>query len=273
MRDVARVIFVAAGLASAAPVFAADLAPPPAPAAPPPVLMPSDWRFEVTLYGWATNLTGNVGVGQFPTSPFFASFGDILDHFQGAFMGAVVARNETFIGGLDVIWSRVGTVVTFDDPSRALFGGGANIKLTSAIVTGFGGLRIPIGSPNLQLYGVLGARYFSETASLTLQGPVGAFPISASATKDWVDPIVGLFANYRIDDKWFVNAAADIGGLGDSATGQGLGAVGYNWTPSISTTLGYRVLYAYERQNNAANGSFRIQQWMYGPFAAIKYSF
>ena len=90
-------------------------------------------------------------------------------------MGAVVARNETFIGGLDVIWSRVGTVATIDDPSRALFGGSADLKLTSAIVTGFGGLRIPIGSPNLQLYGVLGARYFSETASLTLQGRSAPF--------------------------------------------------------------------------------------------------
>jgi hypothetical protein len=33
------------------------------------------------------------------------------------------------------------------------------------------------------------------------------------------------------------------------------------------------VLYAYDKQNNAANGSFRIQHWMYGPFAALKCSF
>ena len=118
-----------------------------------------------------------------------------------------------------------------------------------------------------------GARFFRDTVSLTLTGPVAGFQHSASATKDWIDPLVGAYAHYRIDDKWFVNAEADIGGLDNSATGQGLGAVGYNWTPSIATTLGYRVLYAYEKQNNAAGGSYRLQQWMYGPFAALNFSF
>jgi hypothetical protein len=41
----------------------------------------------------------------------------------------------------------------------------------------------------------------------------------------------------------------------------------------VNSTLGYRVLYGYDEENNAFNGSFRLQQWMYGPFAALKYSF
>jgi hypothetical protein len=32
------------------------------------------------------------------------------------------------------------------------------------------------------------------------------------------------------------------------------------------------VLYTYDKQNTA-NGSFRYQAWMYGPFAAIKFGF
>ena len=274
MRNIARAIVVAICAASAAPVLAADLPttkPPPA-LAPAPV-MPSTWRFELIGYGWATSLAGNTGVGPFPTSPFFASFGDILSHFQGAFMGAAVARNDAFIGGLDLIWSRVGAGQTFTDPSSPLYGVGANVKLTSAIVTGFGGLRIPIGPPNLELYGTLGARYFSNRVSITLKGPVFGFERSTTGDKEWIDPIVGFVARYRIDDKWFVNAQGDIGGLDNSATGQALGAVGYNWTQSISTTLGYRVLYAYDKQNNAGNGSFRLQQWMYGPYVGAQYSF
>ena len=65
--------------------------------------------------------------------------------------------------------------------------------------------------------------------------------------------------------KWSVNGEADIGGLDNSATGQALGSVGYNWTPSIATTFGYRVLYTYEKQNTGFARSFRYQQWMYGP--------
>ena len=57
------------------------------------------------------------------------------------------------------------------------------------------------------------------------------------------------------------------------ATGQVLGSLGYNCTQNISTAVGYRVLYAYDKQNNAGNGSFRFQSWIYGPFAGFKYSF
>jgi hypothetical protein len=275
MRGISRAIWIALGALAAAPALAADLPtkkPPPEPV--PLPALPSTWHFDLTFYAWGTSLAGNAGIRQFPTSPFFASFGDILDHFQGAFTGAAVVRNDTFIGGLDFIWTRVGTAFTFKNPDSPLYGVGTNVKLTSTIVTGFGGLRIPIGPPNLELYGTVGARYFEDGVSITLKGPVFGFQHYTSASKDWIDPVVGLAAHYRIDPKWFVNAQADIGGLDDSATGQALGAIGYNWTPNIASTLGYRVLYTYEKQNNAANnGSFRLQQWIYGPYAAIKFGF
>jgi hypothetical protein len=96
---------------------------------------------------------------------------------------------------------------------------------------------------------------------------------TSTVTKDWADPVAGLAATYRIGGKWFANAYADMGGLSNSATGQALGEVGYNWTPSIATTLGYRVLYVYDKQNNSGNGSFRFQSWIYGPTAGFRYSF
>ena len=76
---------------------------------------------------------------------------------------------------------------------------------------------------------------------------MSGFTHSASKTEDWVNPVAGIYAHYRIDDKWFVNAEGDGGGVTNSATAQGLGAVGYNWTQSIATTLGYRVLYTYDK--------------------------
>ena len=96
-------------------------------------------------------------------------------------MGTIIARNDTFIGGLDLIWTRVGTGETFNEPSSPLFGVGANLRLTASIVTGFGGLRIPVGPPDLSLYGIVGARNFTDTLSVTLQAPVSGFTRSASA--------------------------------------------------------------------------------------------
>ena len=42
---------------------------------------------------------------------------------------------------------------------------------------------------------------------------------------------------------------------------------------NIATTLGYRVLYTYDKQDTGGDRSFRLQQWMYGPYAAIKFGF
>jgi len=273
VRNIGSAIAVAIAIASVAPALAADLPtkkPAPAPA---PVPARSEWRYDLSVYGWALNVTGNAGVGPFPTKPVYASFDDILRHLDGAFFADAHVSNGTFIGGLDFIWARLGTDVTYDNLSRPLlYGTGADLRLNVAFLAGFGGLRIPIGPPNLELYGIGGARYLNEGLSVKLNIPVVGFDASASITKDWADPIVGLVGHYRIDDKWFVNGEADIGGLDNSATGQGLGAVGYNWTQNIATTVGYRVMYAYDKQNTAT-GSFRAQEWLYGLFAAIKFAF
>jgi hypothetical protein len=143
-------------------------------------------------------------------------------------MGRFVARNDTFIGGLDLIWAKVGTGTTFHNPSSPLFGVGADLTLNVALATGFGGVRIPIASPDLSLYGVVGTRYINLGDRLTLRTPVFGFSHTSTITKDWADPVVGLAATYRIGDRWFVNAYGDAGGLSNSATSQGLAEVGYN---------------------------------------------
>jgi hypothetical protein len=270
-------------MVSAAAMFAAGAAPAadlptkkPAPA-PTPVLQPSPWRFEITGYGWASSLAGNAGFGTLPTLPYYASFGKVLEHLQGGLMGSVLARNGAYIVGLDGVWARVGgagTVHVERLPSGAL---GADLTLNQGFVTAFGGLRIPIGPPNLELYGTAGARYMYNGTKLALTTPLG-FSNTQSADKGWVNPVAGFAGHYRFDDRWFMNVLADIGGWSDSATGQALASVGYNWTQNWSTTLGYRVMYNYEKQDTGTNivgepRSFRFQQWMYGPFAGVKYSF
>jgi hypothetical protein len=278
MRAIATSALIAVGIFSTATVFAADLPTKkavPAPIPQPP--LPSTWHFEITGYGWASSVTGNSGFGALPTLPYFARFTTLLEHLQGGLMGAIVARNDTFIVGLDSIWSKIGGGGTIRNQNSALFGGQTDLDLTEGITTGFGGVRIPIGPPNLQLYGTVGFRYIYSGTKLTITGPLG-IGTTQSVYKNWVDPVAGIAGTYRFNDRWFINTLADFGGWSDSATGQGLASVGYNWTPSIATTLGYRVLYIYEKQNTGYNlafepRSFRYQQWMYGPFAGFKYSF
>ncbi len=279
MTGLTKAVFVSVAALAIGAASAADLPTRKPPPVPTPVAEPSPWRFEVTGYGWASSLAGTSGFGGLPSLPYYASFGKVLEHLDGALMGSVLARNGAYIVGLDMLWSRVGGSGTVRLSYGPFNAAGADLTLTEGIATAFGGVRIPIGPPNLEIYGTVGARYMYSGNKLTLNSPVPGFSASTSVNKDWVDPVAGFAAHYRFDDRWFVNVFGDLGGWSDSATGQALASVGYDWTRNWSTTLGYRVLYTYEKQDtgfNALTGadrSFRYQQWMYGPLIGVKYSF
>ena len=141
------------GLTIAGPVWAADLMPAGPEPAPPPLVLAPGWQFQATLYGWATSLSGDVGVGRLPDAKADQSFLDILQNLDGALMGAFVARNETFILGADLIWSKISDDVNLKegDGPLAPFRTGSNVSFEQrqTIATAFGGLRLPIGPPRI----------------------------------------------------------------------------------------------------------------------------
>ena len=286
MRNFGIAAIAALSVASIASASAADLPPRPAPA--PPAATPSGWEFQATLPLWATAIDGTVGVGRLPSAGVHASFGDLLRHLKGVFSGAFVARNDTYIVSLDLLWSRVGADVNFKANGSGPFanlraGSSASFTQDMTIGTAYAGYRIPIGSPDLKLYGTLGFRYQSLTAKVDLSHqfpgiltgvPVG-FTLSTSKTADWVDPVIGLAMHYRFNEKWFLDGQVDIGGfgVGSKLTSQGFAAAGYNWTQSVSTSLGFKALYTDYQRNNSNSGSFRYKTTLYGPYVALNYNF
>jgi hypothetical protein len=277
MRSYAALFVIAALCATSA--SAADLpTKKEAPAPLVPLPLPSSWHYEFTGYFWGSSVAGSTGFGVQPSLPYYASFPTLIQHFQGGIMSSFVARNDTFIGGIDLIWSRIGGSATLSNPDSALFGGKTSLTLNESAITAFGGVRVPIGVPNLDLYGTVGLRNFYAGTKLSVSGPLGLFNGTETVNKDWIMPVAGFAGQYRFNDRWFMNMLGDLGGWSDSATGQALASVGYNWTQNISTTIGYRVMYTYTHQDTGFNDtfeprSFRYQQWMYGPFAGAKYSF
>jgi hypothetical protein len=267
------------GVALAFHAQAADLAPV-SPEPPSPVLAPG-WQFQATLYGWASAVSGNVGVGRLPDATVDVTFPDLLDvlhNLEGAFMGTFIARDEALIFGIDLIWSKISDNVNLKAGTGSLapFRSGSLVDLeeTQTIATGFAGIRLPLGSPDLHLYATAGARYQRLGVTLTLTQAVLDFSSTNESSVDWVDPIIGLAGQYRINEKWFINGLADFGGFGVGAKidTQGLLAVGYNWTPSFATTFGFRALYTDYSSGNGP-GSFRYKTTMYGPFAGISLLF
>ena len=79
MRRYLASVVVLAGLCGAS-AQAADLPSPDLPTKKEVVapVLPSSWHYEITGYGWGTDLSGEAGVGPFPSSPFFINFLKLL---------------------------------------------------------------------------------------------------------------------------------------------------------------------------------------------------
>lgn len=246
------------------PALAADMPDAAIYKAPEPV--PSGWTFQATAYGWATALNGSVGVRGLDPVDVNVSAWDALKNLNGALMGSLLAKNDDWIVLTDLIWANLSEGGTIGPNSANV-----DLSINQIIASGLVGYRLPVGLPeNAVLSATVGFRYQHLEAEVNILPGLIPIGISRSGTQDWIDPTVGLSLQYKINDKWFVNAIGDVGGFGVSSkfTAQGFASVGYMWTPSISTALGYRAIYTdYE------NDGFVYDVTQHGVFTSLAYHF
>lgn len=249
------------------PAASADLPPP----AQQPAKTASGWEYQATFYIWGTALTGDVGVRDLPSMPVNASFGDLLSHLDGALMGSFFAKNGDWMLLGDIYWAKLAT----DEQLGALNQATASYTQKLFIASGVAGYRLPVGGSDVDLYATAGFRYQRLTADVSVTSFLPPIAVGGEAVKDWLDPVFGLALQYHINDKWFLNALADVGGfgLGSKLTSQGFVAVGYNWTQQWSSALGYRALYTDYKSVTGPRSNFRYDATMHGPFMSLAYHF
>jgi hypothetical protein len=257
-------------LGAAPKAWAADLAAAPTAGAASPT-----WEFQITAYGWATGLTGTVGVRNLPPVGVNLSPLDVLGNLNGALMGSFSAKNGQWLLLGDLMWAKLGDDAIVKPAAPApivpiLPGTRINLDLRQVMASAIVGYRLPIGGPELELYATAGVRYQQLSAQATAAPGLIPAVFSRDGGVNWADPIVGIAAHWKVSNRWFVNVIADAGGFGVASnfTAQGLLAVGYNWTPSVSTALGYRAIYTDYHRNG-----FRYDVTQHGMFSSIAYRF
>lgn len=231
-----------------------------------PSVPPAGWTFQATIYGWATALNGDIGVKHLPPASVDVGAWDAITHLDGALMGSFLARNGDWTLLTDVVWARISDTARVGRNATQV-----DFSETQVIASALVGYRLPIGLPeNVELSGTVGLRYQHLSADIGISPALAPITVSRGGTQNWVDPTVGLSLRYKVSDRWFLNALADVGGfgVGSKITAQGFVSVGYMWTPSISTALGYRVIYTdYE------NDGFVYDTTQHGVFTSIAYHF
>jgi hypothetical protein len=220
----------ALALAGTIEARAADMAPPPD---------TSDWTFNAALYLWAAGLSGDAGVFGLPPQEIDLSFGDVIQNLDMAFMGAGELRNGPFSVGMDLMYTKLGASV--DTP----FG----IAATSIDVTAknFAGTLVAgyalVDTGEMHLDAIAGARLWYANTDFDFNG--GALGgTSADDGDTWVDPLVGAKFRADLGSNFYFSGWGMVGGFGVSSDimWDVLGGVGYEFSDSISTFVGYRAL-------------------------------
>ncbi|MCW5555710.1 MAG: hypothetical protein KIS67_26570 [Verrucomicrobiae bacterium] len=203
------------------------------------------WHFDMSLYGMAAGMSGDVTVKGIKTD-LDVPFSTVLDNLEFGAFGRVRAGNGRWAVATDVIYAGLGA-------SKGPVSGDVDQWLIS---------------PTLE-YEVCkyfdafaGARY--NNISAEIRGPFGRV---RSGTVDWWEPVVGGRVKVPLYKSLSFEVMGDIGGLGVEGTGlswQVEPVLSWRFSKHASLQAGYRWIQSDFEQGSGAN-KFRYDVLMQGP--------
>lgn len=255
------VLQFAVALALAGPAAAADIyvIEPAAPETIEPAEFEARWQVGVAAYLWAPSLSGTVGVGPLPPVDIDASFSDLLDNLDFAFMAVAEARYDRFGIFGDLLYTKL-TV----DGSGPLGIGSASLTNQLIVGTLMAEYRV-IEQGNSSVDLMAGARIWGVTADFDVKvafPPGPTLGTSGSGDKYWVDPMIGVKSRLQGASPWYFTGWAMIGGFGVSSDIDWdlFGGVGYEFSDRFSLVGGYRGVGV-----DYSDGSFEFDIIQHGP--------
>jgi hypothetical protein len=212
---------------------------------PEPVRAESDsgeqWQFHLAPYAWLAGQEGTVAtVPPLPPVDIGVDFwDDVFGNTNGALFLVGDARKGRFGGHLDIAY----VDIELDNETPGPLFTYLSSRTKSWIVSATGTYRV-LDKPRSFLDLMAGIRYWSVDSSLALRTRL--LPEVEVANKEnWVDPIVGFQSLFYLgNSRFYMDGGLLIGGFGagsDFMWDANLN-LGYQWTETFSTTLGYRYL-------------------------------
>lgn len=197
--------------------------------------------FQITPYLWVTGLKGNVSpFKRGPTIGVEKSFNDVWrDLNAGGFIN-IWARRDRYVLSGDLLYVDTSESDIVEGlPLLGALEGKADNRLFMASLQG--GYRV-YQSEQASLDLLAGASFWDIDTRVYLQS--GPLSVSRKESFNWVDPLIGLRAFYRLNDRFSVQAQGSLGGFGAGArhSHQAVVTVSYDWNEQFSVAAGYKVL-------------------------------
>lgn len=233
----------------------------------------STWT-ELGLYGFMSGIKGDMKIG-IVTVDVDASFSDIVENLDMGFMGFVENRRGKWSLIADVFYVDLSTDKTIapdtDLPVTL------NVGLKQLLTEAFLGYRFFDRNFRNSRFGIDllgGARYNRIEVDLGVQTdlPEPPGPFSRNPSKEWVDGVVGLRAQYEHSNGWGISGLADIGKGSDSTTYQLIGLVNYRFKNNVRLFGGFRQ-YSFDYESDSGAFRFGLDADYSGPLMGVSYRF
>lgn len=228
------------GALTPAPSSAADLAGyEPIPPITEPGGFEARWESAVALYLWMPGLKGSVGVAGLGPVDVDLTFSDLLDDLDFAYMGVAEFRNGRWGVFGDLVYTRTTSGAT--GPLGILSASLTNELTVGTLMAQYRVVSQPRASVDL----MAGARVWGTSSDLTVTlAPLPGLDISASGSKTWVDPMIGVKSRVDMTARWYLTGWAMIGGFGAAADIDWdlFGGLGYEVSDRLSLVAGYRAM-------------------------------
>jgi hypothetical protein len=214
------------------------------------------WMFDVSLYGLASGMSGNVGIGPV-NADVNVGFDKILDNLEFGAMGEARVGYGPWALTTDVIYMGL-------QGSK----NGLTAELDQWMVE-------PTLSYRVSQYfePLVGVRYNNLTGEI--RGPgILPTPRIPTGTQDWWDPIIGANFNLPLGKQFSFNVRGDIGGFGAGSdfTWQAFPYFGWQFAKWGSVEAGYRWVYMdYETGSGASR--FKYDMLIQGPQIGVTVHF
>lgn len=222
------------------------------------------WKFSLSPYAWLAGIKGDVStIPGLPVVPIDVSASDALSDLEGGGMIRFDASKGRHGFAVDLIYTDI-------QSDFELIPAPINLQLKSISKN-----TIATASYQLELFnqgqtvvrGLAGLRYWDVDSELQFSGGLGGLAgRNIRNSESWIDPGFGINGRAPLGaSRFYVQGGAGLGGFGVGSDFfyEFNANVGFQWTESIATALGYRMFDVdYEKSDFVYD--VRQQGWQLG---------
>lgn len=223
----------------------------------------SDWNFRLTPYAWFAGVKGEAStLPGAPVAPIEVTPGDALSDSQVSAMVIFEAKKQKHGVLVDLVYTDSESDTTLVDAINLTLKSISRNKIYSVAY------EYELYNQDKSVVDVFaGARYWKVDTIMEFGGGLGMLAGQRIRNAEsWVDPLVGIKGRTPLgDSKFYAAGWLATGGFGvGSDSFYDLSAnLGYQWTKSIGTTIGYR-LFDVDYEEGSFVYDMRQEGWALG---------